>query len=66
MNLFMEMKQKYGEEGSRAEKKICIAKAVPEETLSETVSGSKAEQKAKDAAITSAQKFTEKAKDAVK
>lgn len=35
--------KKYGEEGSGAEKKICIAKAVPEETLSETVSGSKAE-----------------------
>lgn len=47
MNLFMEMKQKDGEEGSGAEKKICIAKAVPEETLSETVSGSKAEQKAR-------------------
>ena len=35
--------KKDGEEGSGAEKEICIAKAVPEETLSETVSGSKAE-----------------------
>ena len=33
--------------GNEAKKKICIAKAVPEETLSETVSGSKAEQKGK-------------------
>ena len=34
----LEEMQKDGEEGSGAEKKICIAKAVPEETLSETVS----------------------------
>ena len=62
----MEMKQKMVKKEAEQKRKSALQKLFQKKRYQKQYQAAKQSKKAKDAAITSAQKFTEKAKDAVK